>query len=44
MDEKNAEQMMKVNGGQKVIPTILIDGKVFTGYDKAKLKQVLSIN
>jgi glutaredoxin len=42
-DEGVSDKMLEVNGGKKVIPTIVIDGQVTTGFDRHVLKSLLGV-
>jgi hypothetical protein len=41
MEEGVVDRMMEVNGGRKVIPTVLIDDDVVLGFDRIRLKELL---
>ncbi len=42
-DEKELEEMIKISG-QMSVPVIDIDGQIITGFDKAKINELLKIN
>ena len=42
-DEKYLQEMIK-DSGQMGVPVVNIDGEIITGFDKAKIDKLLSIN
>lgn len=42
INDENLEEMKKVSG-QMAVPVIVIDGKVFTGFDKEKIEEALGL-
>ncbi|MDC3412871.1 hypothetical protein NC797_03915 [Aquibacillus sp. 3ASR75-11] len=43
MENQIFNKMLEANGGKRVIPTILIDGEVFTSFDRNRLKEALGV-
>jgi 23S rRNA-/tRNA-specific pseudouridylate synthase/glutaredoxin len=43
LEEENGRKMLEINGGQKVIPTIIINEEIVTGFDRNHLKSLLGI-
>jgi glutaredoxin len=43
MEEETGRKMLEINGGQKVIPTIVINNEIVTGFDRNQLKNLLGI-
>lgn len=41
-DEKELEKMIK-DSGQMAVPVVDIDGQIITGFDKAKINELLKI-
>jgi glutaredoxin len=44
MEEEVFNKMMEINGGKKVIPTIIIGDQIITGFDRNRLKELLGVN
>ena len=42
-DPRNMKEMLAKTGGQNITPVLDIDGKVFVGFDRVKIKEVLGI-
>lgn len=42
-EPKNMKEMLEKTGGQSTIPVLEVDGKVFIGFDREKIKEVLGI-
>jgi glutaredoxin len=43
MENDTFNKMMEVNGGRKIIPTIVIGDQILTGFDRNRLKDVLGV-
>jgi hypothetical protein len=43
MENDTLSRMMEVNGGKKIIPTIVIGDQILTGFDRNRLKDVLGV-
>ncbi|HEU5140553.1 MAG TPA: hypothetical protein VFT51_11290 [Bacillales bacterium] len=37
------DKMMEINGGRKVIPTIVMDDQIVKGFDRNRLKEILGV-
>ncbi len=42
-DPKNMKEMLAKTGGQNITPVLEVDGKIFIGFDRVKIKEVLNI-
>ena len=42
-DPKNKQEMLDKTGGQTTTPVLEVDGKIFIGFDRIKIKEVLGI-
>ena len=42
-DPKNKAEMLNKTGGQNTTPVLEVDGKIYIGFDRVKIKEVLGI-
>ncbi len=42
-DPKNKEEMLKKTNGQNITPVLEVDGKIFIGFDRVKIKEIVGI-
>ena len=43
-DPRNLKEMLDKTNGQKTTPVLEIDGKIFIGFDREKIREVLGLN
>ena len=42
-DPKNKAEMLNKTGGQDTTPVLEVDGKIFIGFDREKIREVLGL-
>ncbi len=42
-DPKNKAEMLNKTGGQNTTPVLEVDGKIFIGFDREKIKEIVGI-
>ena len=42
-DPKNKAEMLNKTGGQDTTPVLEVDGKIFIGFDREKIKEIVGI-
>ncbi len=42
-DPRNLKEMLEKTGGQNTTPVLEVDGKIFIGFDREKIREILGI-
>ena len=42
-DPRNYKEMLEKTGGETTLPVLEVDGKIFIGFDREKIKEVLGL-
>ena len=42
-DPRNMKEMLEKTGGQTTTPVMEVDGKIFIGFDRVKIKEILGL-